>query len=205
MVYLYLGTAWILWFVMKLQQEIEVAIQHKAVLEEKRSKVEAELKTLMASCQEDTRELHATKEKKQRELLELSRIANEARSQLEVAEAELQLQHSRSEAAQSQLKAAREAQSTAFTSLAENRSNVTHLEKELPRAEKELKEMEAKLLVMNEQEEDLRNGARTTRQRVEELRSALAASRSQGRVLRSLMEQKQCGALRDLWSPGETE
>uniref|UniRef100_UPI00358E3385 structural maintenance of chromosomes protein 4 isoform X2 n=1 Tax=Myxine glutinosa TaxID=7769 RepID=UPI00358E3385 len=179
----------------KLEEEIEVATRRKAVLEEQRSKVEAELKTLMASCQEDTRELHAEKEKKQRELLGLSRIANEARSRLEVAEAELQLQNSKYEAAQSQLKAAKEAQSTAFTSLAENHTTVNRLEKELPRGEKELKEMEAKLLVLNGKEEELRKGVRATRQRVEELRSALAASRSQGRVLRSLMEQKQCGAL----------
>uniref|UniRef100_A0A8D0HIY6 Structural maintenance of chromosomes protein n=1 Tax=Sphenodon punctatus TaxID=8508 RepID=A0A8D0HIY6_SPHPU len=158
---------------------INEATAKKGVLEKEKEGEEEKLKQIMD----------------ERELMELSKIVNEARSKMDVAQSELDIYLSRHNTAVSQLNKAKEALLTASGTLKERRAAIKELDAKLPQAEQELKEKENELDKLVKEEVNIKNLVRDLHQKVEEARSSLAINRSRGRVLDGLIQQKKTGKI----------
>ncbi|NWR57790.1 SMC4 protein, partial [Bucorvus abyssinicus] len=173
--------------------EISEATSKKELLEKTKEKEELKLRQVMASLKEETRDLLDEKEGKEMELLEFSKVVHEARSKMEVAQSELEIYLSRYNTAVSQLNQGKQALTTTSETLKERKAAIKDIGVKLPQAEQELKEKENELEKLLREESGTKNLVRNLRQKVEEAKSSLALSRSRGRVLEALLQQKKSG------------
>ncbi|KAK4819896.1 hypothetical protein QYF61_014631 [Mycteria americana] len=181
------------------EKAISEATSKKELLEETKEKEEEKLKQVMDSLKEETRGLQEEKESKEKELMEFSKAVNEARSKMDVAQSELDIYLSRHNTAVSQLNQAKEALMTTSETLKERKAAIKDISIKLPQAEQELKEKENKLEKLGREELGAKNLVRNLRQKVEEAKSSLALSRSRGKVLEALLQQKKSGNIRGLY------
>ncbi|XP_010125416.1 PREDICTED: structural maintenance of chromosomes protein 4, partial [Chlamydotis macqueenii] len=181
------------------EKAIAEATSKKELLEKTKEKEEEKLKQVMDSLKEETQGLQDEKEAKEKELMEFSKAVNEARSKMDVAQSELDIYLSRHNTAVSQLNQAKEALMISSETLKERKAAIKDLEIKLPQVEQELKEKENELEKLGRQESGARNLVRNLRQKVEEAKSSLAQSRSRGKVLEALLQQKKSGNIRGLY------
>ncbi|KAM6065168.1 structural maintenance of chromosomes protein 4 isoform 2-T2 [Theristicus caerulescens] len=181
------------------EKAISEATSKKELLEKTKEKEEEKLKQVMDSLKEETQGLQEEKESKEKELMEFSKAVNEARSKMDVAQSELDIYLSRHNTAVSQLNQAKEALMTTSETLKERKAAIKDIDIKLPQAEQELKEKENKLEKLEREESGAKNLVRNLRQKVEEAKSSLALSRSRGKVLEALLQQKKSGNIRGLY------
>ncbi|NXE21059.1 SMC4 protein, partial [Ardeotis kori] len=181
------------------EKAIAEATSKKELLEKTKEKEEEKLKQVMDSLKEETQGLQDEKEGKEKELMEFSKAVNEARSKMDVAQSELDIYLSRHNTAVSQLNQAKEALMITSETLKERKAAIKDLEIKLPQAERELKEKENELEKLGKEESGAKNLVRNLRQKVEEAKSSLAQSRSRGKVLEALLQQKKSGNIRGLY------
>uniref|UniRef100_A0A673HCD2 Structural maintenance of chromosomes protein n=1 Tax=Sinocyclocheilus rhinocerous TaxID=307959 RepID=A0A673HCD2_9TELE len=165
----------------------EVSAQ-KEELEKKKLVEEQKLAQVMESLKEETSGLQEDKEKKEQELLELSKTVNETRSRMDVAQSELDIYLSQHNTAVSQLNQAKDALQEAVDTLRERRAAIKHLNLRIPQCEEQLKKVCVKSLQKRLQVGDMR-------QKVAEAKSSLSTNRSRNKVLDSLMQQKRSGKI----------
>ncbi|NXC75052.1 SMC4 protein, partial [Anhinga anhinga] len=175
------------------EKAISEATSKKELLEKKKQKEEEKLKDVMDHLKEETQELQDEREVKEKELLELNKVVNEAHSKMDVAQSELEIYLSRYSAAVSQLNEAKEALVTASETLRERKAAIKDISIKLPQAEQELKEKENKIEELGREEASAKDLVRDLRQKVEEAKSSLALSHNRGRVLEALLQQKKSG------------
>ncbi|KFQ75227.1 Structural maintenance of chromosomes protein 4, partial [Phaethon lepturus] len=183
----------------KSEKAIREATSKSELLEKTREKEEEKLKQVMDSLKEETRGLQEEKESKEKELMDFSKSVNEARSKMDVAQSELDIYLSRHNTAVSQLNQAKEALMTTSETLKERKAAIKDIGIKLPQAEQELKEKENELEKLGREESGAKNLVRNLRQKVEEAKSSLALSRSRGKVLEALLQQKKSGNIRGLY------
>ncbi|NXF52790.1 SMC4 protein, partial [Oceanites oceanicus] len=181
------------------EKTISEATSKKELLEKTKEKEEEKLKQVMDSLKGETKGLQKEKEGKERELMEFSKAVNEARSKMDIAQSELDIYLRRHNAAVSQLNQAKEALMTASEMLKERKATIKDIGVKLPQAEQELKEKEKELEKLKREESGAKNLVRNLRQKVEEAKSSLALSRSRGKVLEALLQQKKSGNIRGLY------
>ncbi|NXK07123.1 SMC4 protein, partial [Herpetotheres cachinnans] len=181
------------------EKAISEATSKKELLEKAKEEEELKLKQVMDSLKDETRGLQEEKESKEKELMEFSKTVNEARSKMDVAQSELDIYLSRHNTAVSQLNQAKEALMTASETLKERKAAIKEIEIKLPKAEQELKEKEKELENLGREESGAKDLVRNLRQKVEEAKSSLALSRSRGKVLEALLQQKKSGNIRGLY------
>ncbi|XP_075013558.1 structural maintenance of chromosomes protein 4 isoform X2 [Calonectris borealis] len=181
------------------EKAISEATSKKELLEKTKEKEEEKLKQVMDSLKEETQGLQEEKESKEKELMEFSKAVNEARSKMDVAQSELDIYLSRHNTAVSQLNQAKEALMTTSETLKERKAAIKDIDVKLPQAEQELKEKENELEKLGREESGAKNLVRNLRQKVEEAKSSLALSRSRGKVLEALLQQKKSGNIRGLY------
>ncbi|KGL92808.1 Structural maintenance of chromosomes protein 4, partial [Charadrius vociferus] len=181
------------------EKVISEATSKRELLEETKEKEEEKLKQVMDSLKKETQGPQKEKERKEKELMEFSKAVNEARSKMDVAQSELDIYLSRHNNAVSQLNQAKEALMNASETLKERKAAIKDIGIKLPQAEQELKEKEKELEKLQRQESDAKNLVRNLRQKVEEARSSLAQSRSRGKVLEALLQQKKSGNIPGLY------
>ncbi|NXU55426.1 SMC4 protein, partial [Turnix velox] len=169
------------------------AAANKELLEEKRGKEDIKLKEVLDRLKNETQGLQDQKEGKEKELMDFSKTLNEARSKMDLAQAEIEIYLSRHTAAVSRLNEAKEALDNTLETLKERKAAIKDIEKKLPSAEQQLKEKENRLEKLKKEELNNRNLVRSLRLKVEEAKSSLAQSRSRGKVLEALLQQKRCG------------
>ncbi|KAM9231711.1 structural maintenance of chromosomes protein 4 [Leptosomus discolor] len=177
------------------KKAISEATSKKELLEETKEKEEEKLKQVMSSLKEETRGLQKEKESKENELMEFSKDVNEARSKMEVAQSELEIYLSRHNAAVARLNQAKEALMNTSKTLQERKAAIKDIGVKLPQAEQELKEKEKQFEKLGREESGAKNLLRNLRQKVEEAKSSLALSRSRGKVLEALLQQKRSGKI----------
>ncbi|XP_042676994.1 structural maintenance of chromosomes protein 4 isoform X1 [Centrocercus urophasianus] len=177
------------------EKTISDATSKKELLEKAKDKEEEKLKQVMSSLKEETREIQKEKEGKEKELVEFCKTVNDARSKMDVAQAELDIYLTRYNTAVSQLSEAKEALATTSDTLKQRKAAIKDLDLKLPAAELELKEKENKLEKLKEEELSAQDVVRNLRQKVEEAKSSLAQHRSRGKVLEALLEQKRSGSI----------
>ncbi|NXC47693.1 SMC4 protein, partial [Penelope pileata] len=177
------------------EKTISDATSKKELLEKAKDKEEEKLKEVMGSLKEETREIQKEKEGKEKELIEFCKTVNEARSKMDIAQAELDIYLSRHNNAVSQLNKAKEDLVTTSETVKQRKAAIKDIQIKLPKAEQELKEKQNKLEKLKEQESSARDLVLSLRQKVEEAKSSLAQSRNRGKVLEALLEQKRSGSI----------
>ncbi|KFP96952.1 SMC4 protein, partial [Haliaeetus albicilla] len=181
------------------EKAISKATSERELLEKTKEKEEEKLKQVMDSLKEETQGLQEEKENKEKELMEFSKAVNEARSKMDVAQSELDIYLSRHNTAVSQLNQAKEALMTTSETLKERKAAIKDIHIKLPQAEQELKEKENELEKLGREESGAKNRVRKLRQKLEEAKSSLALSRSRGKVLEALLQQKKSGNIRGVY------
>uniref|UniRef100_A0A672P5S2 Structural maintenance of chromosomes protein n=1 Tax=Sinocyclocheilus grahami TaxID=75366 RepID=A0A672P5S2_SINGR len=158
---------------------ITEASAQKEELEKKKLVEEQKLAQVMESLKEETSGLQEDKEKKEQELLELSKTVNQTRSRMDVAQSELDIYLSQHNTAVSQLNQAKDALQETVDTLRERRAAIKHLN-----GIKRLLHPSSCCL-----------SNRYMRQKVAEAKSSLSSNRSRNKVLDSLMQQKRSGKI----------
>ncbi|NWU91598.1 SMC4 protein, partial [Upupa epops] len=175
------------------QTTISEATSKKELLEKAKEKEELKLDEVMASLRDETRDLQEEKEGKEIELMEFSKEVYEARSKMLVAQSELEVYLSSYNSAVAQLNQGKQTLVTTSETLKERKAAIQDLSVKLPKAEQQLKEKENRLEQLEKEELGAKNLVRNLRRKVEEAKSSLAQSRSRGKVLEALLQQKKCG------------
>ncbi|NXL95551.1 SMC4 protein, partial [Alectura lathami] len=172
---------------------ISDATAKKELLEKAKDNEEEKLRQVMGSLKEETREIQKEKEGKEKELMEFCKTVNDARSKMDVAQAELDIYLTRHNNAVSQLNQAKEALATTSETLKQRKAAIKDINIKLPEAEKELQEKEQQLEKLRSEEVSAESLVRNLRQKVEEAKSYLAQNHNRGKVLEALLQQKRSG------------
>ncbi|NXM70322.1 SMC4 protein, partial [Serilophus lunatus] len=178
---------------------IEDAKARREPLEKAKEKEEAKLQQILATLQDETKGIQKEKEGKEKELMEFSKEVNEARSNMEIAQSELEIYLSRYNTAVVQLNQAKEALSSTSETLRERKAAIQDISEKLPKAEQQLKEKEKALEKLGREESGIKDLVRNQRQKVEEAKSSLSQSRTRGKVLEALLQEKKCGNIPGLY------
>uniref|UniRef100_A0A8C1Q821 Structural maintenance of chromosomes protein n=1 Tax=Cyprinus carpio TaxID=7962 RepID=A0A8C1Q821_CYPCA len=167
---------------------IAEASAQKEELEKKKLVEEQKLAQVMESLKEETSGLQEDKEKREQELLELSKTVNQTRSRMDVAQSELDIYLSQHNTAVSQLNQAKDALQETVDTLRERRAAIKDLNARIPPSEEQLKKI-------SEQDQQKRMQVGDMRQKVAEAKSSLSTNRSRNKVLDALMQQKCSGKI----------
>uniref|UniRef100_A0A8C1UW11 Structural maintenance of chromosomes protein n=1 Tax=Cyprinus carpio TaxID=7962 RepID=A0A8C1UW11_CYPCA len=167
---------------------IAEASAQKEELEKKKLLEEQKLAQVMESLKEETSGLQEDKEKREQELLELSKTVNQTRSRMDVAQSELDIYLSQHNTAVSQLNQAKDALQETVDTLRERRAAIKDLNARIPPSEEQLKKI-------SEQDQQKRMQVGDMRQKVAEAKSSLSTNRSRNKVLDALMQQKRSGKI----------
>uniref|UniRef100_A0A8C1QAX0 Structural maintenance of chromosomes protein n=1 Tax=Cyprinus carpio TaxID=7962 RepID=A0A8C1QAX0_CYPCA len=174
---------------------IAEASAQKEELEKKKLVEEQKLAQVMESLKEETSGLQEDKEKREQELLELSKTVNQTRSRMDVAQSELDIYLSQHNTAVSQLNQAKDALQETVDTLRERRAAIKDLNARIPPSEEQLKKDEQELEQISEQDQQKRMQVGDMRQKVAEAKSSLSTNRSRNKVLDALMQQKRSGKI----------
>uniref|UniRef100_A0A9J8CP97 Structural maintenance of chromosomes protein n=1 Tax=Cyprinus carpio carpio TaxID=630221 RepID=A0A9J8CP97_CYPCA len=174
---------------------IAEASAQKEELEKKQLLEEQKLAQVMESLKEETSGLQEDKEKREQELLELSKTVNQTRSRMDVAQSELDIYLSQHNTAVSQLNQAKDALQETVDTLRERRAAIKDLNARIPPSEEQLKKDEQELEQISEQDQQKRMQVGDMRQKVAEAKSSLSTNRSRNKVLDALMQQKRSGKI----------
>ncbi|KFP74712.1 Structural maintenance of chromosomes protein 4, partial [Acanthisitta chloris] len=175
------------------------ATAKREVLEKAKEKEEGKLKDVLASLQEETKGIQEEKEGKEKELMEFSKEVTDARSKRDIAQSELEIYLSRYNTAVAQLNEGKEALLSTSETLKERKAAIKDISVKLPQAEQQLKEKENALEKLKREESGVKGVVRDLRYKVEEARSSLSQSRSRGKVLEALLQQKRSGNIPGLY------
>ncbi|KAK4886823.1 hypothetical protein RN001_003094 [Aquatica leii] len=159
----------------------------------KKEQLEAEKEKLLASLRTVTQELQEEKEQLQTELVDLNKEVDETKSAFTLAESELNLCISNEENERKKLENLKSTHSTIQQTIAERSAEINLLKKKLPTTKKSLKESTDTFNSAKEEEAGLIGELRKHRASLAEVKSSMQATRSRGRVLDSLMQQKREG------------
>uniref|UniRef100_A0A8C2DF41 Structural maintenance of chromosomes protein n=1 Tax=Cyprinus carpio TaxID=7962 RepID=A0A8C2DF41_CYPCA len=170
---------------------IAEASAQKEELEKKKLLEEQKLAQVMESLKEETSGLQEDKEKREQELLELSKTVNQTRSRMDVAQSELDIYLSQHNTAVSQLNQAKDALQETVDTLRERRAAIKDLNARIPPSEEQLK----KVCVNTPLAQDQLSSVGDMRQKVAEAKSSLSTNRSRNKVLDALMQQKRSGKI----------
>ncbi|XP_054270748.1 structural maintenance of chromosomes protein 4 isoform X2 [Macrosteles quadrilineatus] len=179
----------------KNQKEIE---DLKKVLEKcnsQRTKEQEEVSRVLASLQEETRELQDQKDKLQAELSGLKQTVDQARSKHDLAESEMKIYLSNEQKEKSKLEQFKATLDKVVDKLKDRKAAVAELEVKLPKAREDLSQAQAELAQVREQEAIASQEWDRRRTTLEERRVAMNANRSRNRVLDFLLTQKREGAI----------
>ncbi|XP_056612785.1 structural maintenance of chromosomes protein 4 [Triplophysa dalaica] len=177
------------------EQVITESSARKEELEEKKLQEEQKLAQVMESLKEETSGLQDEKEKREQELLVLSKAVNETRSRMDVAQSELDIYLSQHNTALSQLKQAKDALQETVDTLRDRRAAIKELKVKIPQCEKQLQQDEQELLQISDQDRQKTLLVGDMRQKVAEAKSSLSSNRSRNKVLDALMQQKRSGKI----------
>nr|CAI5830513.1 unnamed protein product [Callosobruchus analis] len=165
----------------------------------KKEKLEEEKAKALASIKSETEALQEKKEEMQTDLVILKKAVDETKAALSLAESELKIYTSNEDSAKSKFEDLKTVYENATSTIEERSKQVNALKKKIPATENSLKQATAEFNAVKMQEAKLLDEIRKKRSLLEERRSSMQATRSQGRVLDALMRQKREGACPGLY------
>ncbi|XP_076044466.1 structural maintenance of chromosomes 4-like protein gluon [Oratosquilla oratoria] len=180
---------------MKNEKNIEECVQLKGKLEEEAKKEEEAYHVAMQSLNSETQQLQDEKEKYETQLIDLKKTENETKSVLDIAQSELDIYLSTIAKETKKLDQLRERYEKAKETISTRSEQVERLTKQIPENEQQLNESQKQLHQVFQEQQQIEEELKTNRMKLEEKRSAMQSSRSRGRVLDAIMEQKRNGTI----------
>ncbi|KAJ8924806.1 hypothetical protein NQ315_000960 [Exocentrus adspersus] len=175
------------------EKGIEECEAKEAELLKKKEKLDAEKTNLLATLGKETKALQDKKEEMQTDLIKLKKVVNETKSEFTLAESELKIYISNEESEKTKYEHLKTVYENAKVTIQERTQQVSALKKKIPATEKSLKDATNELNEVRSREGQIIGEVRQKKLSLEERRSSMQASRSQGRVLDSLMQEKRNG------------
>ncbi|XP_005096414.1 structural maintenance of chromosomes protein 4 [Aplysia californica] len=166
-----------------------------ANLEKAKQKEEENEKAIMDSLKDETKELQSEKDVKEAKLLEQQGELNEKKSKLQVAESELEIYTSRQSAETKKLETIRKSLKDAADAQEKRAQDIKKVQEYIPQLEQEVAKAKTELKEVVNAETQCEQKRNSLLSKVEEAKSSMAASKSQNRVLESLMAEKKKGSL----------
>ncbi|GFO49904.1 structural maintenance of chromosomes protein [Plakobranchus ocellatus] len=166
-----------------------------ASLEKLKAKEEENEKAIMDSLKDETKELQEAKNVKEAKLLEQQEDLNGRKSKLQVAESELEIYTSREQTETKKFETLKKSLKDAEELLTKREKDLKRLDEEVPRVEGVVSKAKQELKQVLNSETQCQEKRASMLSKVEEVKSSMAASKSQNRVLNSLMAEKKKGTL----------
>lgn len=177
----------------KNEKDIEECETVRTNLEEESKQTEEAYHKAMSTLNSETQQLQDEKAKFETELIDLRKAVDEAKSVLDIAQAELDILLSTGRKEKKKLEqiisSLEKAEETVKTRLVD----IKKLEEALPTQEQQFQKNNESLLKLMPELQRVEEELRTQRVKLEESRSAMHSSRSRGRVMDAIMEQKRNG------------
>lgn len=161
--------------------------------------LETDKTKLLASLRQETLVLQEKKEEVQTELVGLRKIVDETKSAFTIAEEELKIYVSAEENERQKLSRIKTSLEENNTRLNERQKELKEAQKQVPATEKSYKDAVTQLERIKIEEAKVISEIKVKRVLLEETRSSMQASKSRGRVLDSLTQQKAEGNLPGLY------
>ncbi|KAG7208913.1 hypothetical protein KM043_015093 [Ampulex compressa] len=160
-----------------------------------REKEEAALATLMAGLREKTEPLLDERSAMEKDLIDLRKNVDEAKSAFDIAQSELDLYTSTESTERHKLEKLKESFKCTIDTLNERKKQLSGLVLKIPATEKSLQRAQEEFQEVKDQEAKMTSELKKKRIIFEEQRSAMQASRSRNKILDSLMQQKREGRI----------
>ncbi|XP_067127627.1 structural maintenance of chromosomes protein 4 [Centruroides vittatus] len=175
----------------KLNKEISDMEAKKCKLEKEKKVREEELAKVMTCLKEETKGLQQKKENLEAKLMELQKNVNETKSKMEIARSELELYLSTEKRETAKYEEMVKNFEKNEILLKEKKSAINDIKKRIPDCEEKLEKYQIELSDILKQESFISSEVKVKRLRAEDARSAMNANRSRGKVLETLMRQKE--------------
>ncbi|MPC09379.1 Structural maintenance of chromosomes protein 4 [Portunus trituberculatus] len=183
----------------KNEKSIEECVTLREQLEAKRKKEDEAYHKAMSTLNSETQQLQDEKAKYATQLIGLRKTVNETKSAVDIAQSELDIYQSTELTEKRKLEQILEGLEKASNTVETRRADVEKLDKAIPEYSKNLKLQQDKLLKTIPELQAVENELRTQRVKLEETRSAMHSSRSRGRVMDAVMEQKRNGNIKGVF------
>ncbi|RDD47674.1 Structural maintenance of chromosomes protein 4 [Trichoplax sp. H2] len=183
----------------KCQKEIQSSEEAIAGLETKRKVEEENLQVIIEGLKSETQDLQVEKEGKEKELLELNKIVYEAKSNMDVAQSELDIFLSAKKQTENSLKQIKENYENTIKDIAARKKDIKEMEKCIPNKKEKLNSVRQKLKETENNEIDTKNNLRSSRSKLEEMRGSMQASKSRNEVLTALLKEKKEGRINGIY------
>ncbi|GLG96606.1 Uncharacterized protein GBIM_03539, partial [Gryllus bimaculatus] len=179
----------------KNEKLIEELRRHEENLNKEKVKAEVERDKVVASIQQETQVLQDQKEALETKLLSRQKVTSELKDRFDVAQSALDIYLSTEQNEKSKLETMQANLENSTRTLQEREEYLKKLQKEIPELTKQFQEAQTELQKVQVEEAKQSDALRQVRSKVEENRISMQATRSQGRVLDFIMNQKQSGAI----------
>lgn len=160
-----------------------------------KEKEEASLASLMAKLGEITKPLLNDRSSLEKQLISLRKNVDQAKAKYEISQSELQLYMSVEKVEKEKLDSLCEIVKKTSNTIEERHRQLTQFDTKIPATERSLKQAQTEMDEAKAHEVQMNNQLKKLRMTFEEQRSAMQASRSQNRILDSLMREKREGRI----------
>ena len=183
----------------KNEKSIEECVVLRDNLEVKRKKEEEAYHKAMSTLNSETQQLQDEKAKFETKLIDLRKTAGEAKSVLDITQSELDIYQSTEKTEKRKLEQIVSGMEKARDTTQTRRGEVEKLEKDIPEYNKKIKVQQDQLQRIIPELQRVESELKTHRVKLEETRSAMQSSRSRGRVMDAVMEQKRNGSIKGVF------
>lgn len=174
----------------KSEKDIQECEKLRSNMENQRKKEEEAYHKAMSTLNSETQQLQDEKAKFETKLIDLRKEVDEAKSAVDIAQSELDICQSTERNEKKKLEQIVAGIEKAHDTISKRKEDVQKLENDIPKSDEQLKMDMQKLQKLIPEQQKIEEELRTHRVKLEETRSAMQSSRSRGRVMDAIMEQK---------------
>ncbi|GJQ67663.1 putative structural maintenance of chromosomes protein [Trypoxylus dichotomus] len=174
----------------KSVQDLKQLHNKEKQLTAQKEKLEADKEQLISTLNEDTKALREKRQELEPKLADLKSVVLETQSSFQLAESKLKMYKKNEDDERRKFESLAEAHEIAEKNVIEYTESIKTLKNKIPLTERSLQEAMRQLDAAQTKQKVLENDRRQCWTNLENYRSSMQASRSRGRVLDSLMQQK---------------
>ncbi|RXG71410.1 Structural maintenance of chromosomes protein 4 [Armadillidium vulgare] len=183
----------------KNEKDIEECEKLREEFEATRQKEEASYHKAMESLNSETQQLQDEKAKYETQLIGLRKAVDEAKSILNIKQSELDIYLSTEKNEKKRYDQIKDSLNNVASLLTTRRKEVENLKKSIPDFERKVRESQSGLTNVTPKLSKFEEELKRNRIKLEETKSSMQSSRSRGRVLDAIMEQKASGNIKGIF------
>lgn len=180
----------------KLTEDVETAQGKRSVKEKELREAEEQLTIVMTEIKKDTQTLQEEKDEYEKQLLSMQQAYNEATSKRDLAQNEYNIYVSAQQKERAKMEQLQFKLDTGVREMSDKKAALDKFKSSLPTLEKELKNISDKVVSDGQRKEKIIETIRSLRSKESEATSRATQSRSRGKVLNALFDQKRKGKLK---------